>query len=282
MTGKSRREGRTLPKGRDLPSLAFAGCVVEFVYGPSADGRGKQENWRKAVNVPTERQPNRGLTDDDPEFTCSVCRETFPMALAHRAKVKGGGSRRTGRCVPCALGKQREANDRQAAKRRGPDYVLPVIKDQAFPVVDGKRQCAFCGEVKPVDEFFVDDSVASGFYVICKPCHQDRRRVSYLLRMYNMTLDRYLEMLAEQDGFCAICKQPETAKRKTEGPVLLSVDHDHACCPGNKSCGKCVRQLLCHMCNHVIGVIEKRRVTGADLDAYITRHATNRATTVVD
>lgn len=27
------------------------------------------------------------------------------------------------------------------------------------------------------------------------------------------------------------------------------VDHDHACCPGKISCGKCVRGLICNPCN---------------------------------
>jgi hypothetical protein len=45
------------------------------------------------------------------------------------------------------------------------------------------------------------------------------------------------------------CKTNSAAARKK----FLHVDHDHACCPGPKSCGKCVRFLLCDKCNVGLG-----------------------------
>jgi Recombination endonuclease VII len=67
---------------------------------------------------------------------------------------------------------------------------------------------------------------------------------------YRLSLERYREILAAQDGKCAICG--------TDGPSDIRtgrfhVDHDHACCPGKESCGKCIRGLLCHFCNTALG-----------------------------
>lgn len=257
---------------------------IVFSAPPPPPGKGRPGVSRPAFTAPTDRQPNRGLTDADPEFTCSVCRKTIPMEEAHRVKTKGGGARRTGRCVPCAQQKQREANDRQAAKRRGPDYVLLVPKDVLFPVVDGQRTCSVCSETKALEEFYVDRSVTSGFQNACKVCRSGERRDRWqalspeqqqvikdhqwrmwIWRRFWLTPEAYDAKLLAQGGVCAICKLTSDKR--------LCVDHDHNCCPSEYTCGECVRDLLCHMCNFVIGHIETRGIDPATLDAFLSRHA---------
>lgn len=74
---------------------------------------------------------------------------------------------------------------------------------------------------------------------------------SLIFRRYGITEDQYNALLAAQGGVCAICgRGPGTETRMKR----LVVDHDHACCPGGKSCGKCVRGLLCPWCNRFIGL----------------------------
>lgn len=65
---------------------------------------------------------------------------------------------------------------------------------------------------------------------------------------YRIRPEQYDAMLAAQDGVCAICSgDSKNGKR-------FAVDHDHACCPGPRSCGKCVRGLLCYLCNQGLGL----------------------------
>ncbi len=67
---------------------------------------------------------------------------------------------------------------------------------------------------------------------------------------YRLSLERYHEILREQDGKCSICGVDSPTDIRTD---RFHVDHDHSCCPGRKSCGKCVRGLLCHACNTALG-----------------------------
>lgn len=67
---------------------------------------------------------------------------------------------------------------------------------------------------------------------------------------FRLSLERYLEILESQDNRCAICL---TAAPRDIRTNRFHVDHDHACCPGRKSCGQCIRGLLCHACNTALG-----------------------------
>ncbi|MCM1943144.1 endonuclease VII domain-containing protein [Streptomyces sp. G3] len=68
---------------------------------------------------------------------------------------------------------------------------------------------------------------------------------------YRMTLDDYRSLLAAQGGKCAVCGVDSPTDFRTR---RFHVDHDHSCCPTTKkSCGQCVRGLLCHACNTGLG-----------------------------
>ncbi len=64
------------------------------------------------------------------------------------------------------------------------------------------------------------------------------------LKKFGLTLEKYEEKLLNQNGLCAICKQPETAIRNNK-LKNLAVDHCHK---KNQ-----IRGLLCGKCNPLIG-----------------------------
>lgn len=68
-----------------------------------------------------------------------------------------------------------------------------------------------------------------------------------LKHRYGISADDYDALLKEQDYKCAICGG------QNENGWSLYVDHDHACCSGDRACGKCVRGLLCQGCNMGLG-----------------------------
>lgn len=70
------------------------------------------------------------------------------------------------------------------------------------------------------------------------------QRAKHLRLMFNMTPEKYDQMLKDQDGGCAICGYPETSTRLGRLKPL-AVDHDH-------KTGK-VRALLCESCNTGLG-----------------------------
>lgn len=75
------------------------------------------------------------------------------------------------------------------------------------------------------------------------------------MKKYNTTVEWYRDKLIEQLGVCALCGHLNYFRGKLQ---RLQVDHDHACCDKNaRSCGKCLRGLLCSECNITISYIEK-------------------------
>jgi hypothetical protein len=71
-----------------------------------------------------------------------------------------------------------------------------------------------------------------------------------ILRKYNLSAEDYRLLIEIQNGLCGICGN-EPGERGWQ------IDHDHSCCEGEKSCGECVRGLLCFNCNIGIGYLKE-------------------------
>lgn len=126
-----------------------------------------------------------------------------------------------------------------------------------------QRTCVRCHETKALDSFY--DRAAK-----CIPCHNAysreyakanprrgrdypgeqkirKRKQAFQYRM-GITEDERNEIFASQDNACAICRRTESG-----GPGWCT-DHDHSCCPEKaRSCGRCIRGVLCYSCNTLLG-----------------------------
>jgi hypothetical protein len=91
------------------------------------------------------------------------------------------------------------------------------------------------------------------------------------LKKYNLTMEEYEAMVERQRGRCRLCGTENPGTNGEDGHWC--VDHDHSCCPGKGSCGKCVRGLLCVECNVGLGKFKDNpallRAAVAYLEAYL-------------
>lgn len=94
------------------------------------------------------------------------------------------------------------------------------------------------------------------------PAARARWKRKFKLAQLGITEDEFDRMLERQNNACAMCLQPF-------GDAYPQVDHDHNCCPAApdghaRSCGKCIRGLLCFRCNTALGYVEKYGDIAAD------------------
>lgn len=83
-----------------------------------------------------------------------------------------------------------------------------------------------------------------------------------ILRRYRLTWDQVYALWKAQGESCAICKT--VSKR-------WHVDHDHACCPGEVTCGKCIRGILCPPCNMALGLFKDKAASLRAAANYLER-----------
>lgn len=155
------------------------------------------------------------------------------------------------------------------------------------------KQCRVCLIERTTNEFAVQRHSKDGRESICKPCRarQERerraretdaayeRRLTRLRRRtelgiskrdtrkyrYGLTQDEYDAMLHQQGYLCAICQRPNPT----------NIDHDHACCPNQsgKTCGNCVRGVLCAPCNFLLGAVKDDPAVLQQAIAYLGEHS---------
>lgn len=89
-----------------------------------------------------------------------------------------------------------------------------------------------------------------------KATNQHNGKEYRLLSRYGINANEYDRMFIEQDGLCAICKNPDK--------INLAVDHNHTT---NQ-----VRSLICLHCNIIVGIIETHTNTLTNAGNYVKHH----------
>ncbi len=97
---------------------------------------------------------------------------------------------------------------------------------------------------------------SNGRYRHGKSGDPDYGSIRQLWRRYKMTPEDYNNKLTEQENHCALCATVRIKERR------MPVDHDHKCCPGKTTCGKCTRSILCQQCNVKVGYLESTLAEG--------------------
>ena len=139
-----------------------------------------------------------------------------------------------------------------------------------------QKMCSRCGLIKSLDDF--SNRTPKLRYVYCRACVNKAmaeiedsgltvNRVRSLKYKYGLTVEQYQALEKSQDYRCAICR---TVQHPDRG---WNVDHDHSCCNSEKSCGQCVRGLLCTPCNQGLGSFRDNAANLSAAVVYLTNGA---------
>jgi hypothetical protein len=144
------------------------------------------------------------------------------------------------------------------------------------------KQCSRCKRLKSTKEFYFRGEAKDKLRSWCKQCTNEQgehRRIAWternrdklrekgrrrrpsdrkiearLLRLrniYNIEPEDFEAMLDRQHHRCAICNDHNPHNSN------WNIDHDHACCSSSKkTCGSCIRGILCANCNRGLGAFK--------------------------
>lgn len=113
-------------------------------------------------------------------------------------------------------------------------YSVNVVKEK--PKI---KTCNKCKLEMPATSFYNRKHREDGLSTMCKRCLVNASIAS----RFRLTIEQYEAMLLRG---CEACGSFEK----------LCIDHDHSCCPGQVTCGKCIRGVLCGNCNSAEGFIK--------------------------
>jgi hypothetical protein len=168
---------------------------------------------------------------------CNKCKLDKKTCEFYKDSSKHDGLRTT--CKTCVLSSRKDYVERVKAGRAGTRLKKHV-----------KNYCPKCDQHLSDDNFYSDSTTRFGQSTWCKGCKKERidkymSDTPVYIRMavlHQVPAERLENLIPE----CQACG----------GEEGLAWDHDHNCCPGKYSCGRCVRGLLCRSCNLALGYLK--------------------------
>ena len=124
---------------------------------------------------------------------------------------------------------------------------------------DDGRICLTCNEWKPWIKFSDDPRRTRGKASNCIDCAYWRT----IKAIYGLNRAEWTWLHESQQGLCALCDEP--------GNQRLAVDHDHSCCGRERACKKCIRGMLCSVCNRLLGHVTAKPALAARFGDYLER-----------
>jgi hypothetical protein len=113
------------------------------------------------------------------------------------------------------------------------------------------RVCKMCGS----EFIYLSRSLnGEGRFSRCQSCQSLFKKFKQFtpsIAVHNLSILQFMELLELQNNSCALCHNRTVSD--------LHIDHDHKCCSVKQYCGHCVRGLLCHNCNCMIGFYENHK-----------------------
>ena len=139
-------------------------------------------------------------------------------------------------------------------ERRGifdPNWVGKQKGSTLLRDANGDKQCTKCKAWKPEAEFYAHTHTLDRLRTSCKDCYAPKDKDKYRQLYYGLSPEDVAVRLKAQGYACPCCG-------KELNETYFVVDHDNACCPRIKkrrTCGTCVRGLLCPNCNSALGMM---------------------------